>query len=63
MSIYSRIQRKVILMHPKRSMGEQRKESLISAQINWEPGVEITPLKEFSPPIGLQKENIILMGK
>ena len=32
-------------MYSKHSMGEQRKQSLISAQINWEPGVEMTLLK------------------
>ena len=26
-------------------MGEQRKQSLISAQINWEPGVKMSLLK------------------
>ena len=33
------------MIYLKRSMGEQRKKSLISLQINWKPGVEMTPLK------------------
>ena len=39
------------------SMGEQRKQSLISAQINQEPGVEMTPLKTIFA------ENLSLKGK
>ena len=47
MCITSGIHQKGILMYSKRFMGDQRKNSLMYAQINWEPGVEITPLKIF----------------
>ena len=33
------------MIYLKRSMGEQRKKSLISLQINWKPGVEMTLLE------------------
>ena len=45
MRISSGIQQKGILMYEKRSMGGQRKCSLVSAKINREPGVEMTLLK------------------
>ena len=41
------IQRKDILIYSKRSMVKQIKQSLISVQINWEPGVKITLLKRI----------------
>ena len=36
---------------------------MISVQINWESGVEMTLLKRIFPPIGLQQENLSLKGK
>ena len=61
--IYLGIQRKGSLMYLKRSMGEQRKYSLISAKINREPGVQMTRLKIISPTIGLHQKNLSLRGK
>ena len=45
--ISSVIQRKGTLIYLKRYMGEQRKQSLIYAPINWEPGVKMTTLKRI----------------
>ena len=45
MSISLWIQQKGVLVYSKHSMGEKRKWSLISAQINQEPGVEMELLK------------------
>ena len=56
-------QRKNILIFLKRSVDEQRRQSFISAQINWEPGFLMKLLKSISLPIGLQQENLILRCK
>ena len=51
------------MIYSKRSMDEHRKQSLISAQINREPGVEMMLSRRFFLPIGLQQENLSLRVK